>query len=293
MNLDNYKITAVIPNYGFREKEIIRALNSIISQKLTPIEIIIVDQNEKNNVETIIKNFDNQIKLKHIRTFGKYNGREGVSFARNIGIENATGDYIIFCDDDSWYPENYFYDIIIKIKKDNADFITTKSIENINHNRLMKNFSKKSLKLNKFNLHDNEIEFACMFKVSALRDINGYDENLGVNSAGRWGSGEGNDLLHRLLKKNYNGFYYHDLFAFHPWISMDINKPKEFEKMKSYSRGFGKSLGKNMFNPYGFFLAIKPIFKLPISIITFNSNDTIIRVNKICSNLEGFFSFEK
>ena len=293
MSLDNYKITVAIPYYGFRENETIRALSSIISQKLKPIEVIIVDQNEKNHLEAIIKNFENEIKIKHVRTFGKYNGRQGISFAKNIGIENATGDYIIFCDDDSWYPENYFYDIISNMQKENVDFITTKTLENINATRVMKKFSKKSIKITKYNLHNNEIEFACMFKVAALRDINGFDENLGTGSAGRWGAGEGNDLLHRLIKKNYKGFFCHDLIAFHPWISMDINKPEEFEKMKYYSRGFGKSLGKNMFNLYGFFLAIYPIFKLPISIIKFDLIDIKKRVHTIFSNLEGFFSLEK
>ncbi|WP_448162914.1 glycosyltransferase [Bacillus mobilis] len=94
-------VSVIIPLYN-AEKYIEQTIESILKQTYNKIELIIVDDESTDNssyiVKRIQKNYPN--KIKYI-----YQKNQGVSVARNTGIENANGDYIAFLDsDDLWYP---------------------------------------------------------------------------------------------------------------------------------------------------------------------------------------------
>ena len=91
------KISVIIPTYN-RKKTLARAIQSVINQSLSPIEILIIDDGSNDGTEEWVKeNFQN---IKYI-----YQNNRGVSSARNIGIENANGDWVAFLDsDDEWLP---------------------------------------------------------------------------------------------------------------------------------------------------------------------------------------------
>ena len=89
------KISVIIPTYN-RKKTLARAIQSVINQSLSPFEILIIDDGSNDGTEEWVKeNFQN---IKYI-----YQNNRGVSSARNIGIENANGDWVAFLDsDDEW-----------------------------------------------------------------------------------------------------------------------------------------------------------------------------------------------
>ena len=91
------KISVIIPTYN-RKKTLARAIQSVINQSFTPFEILIIDDGSNDGTEEWVKeNFRN---IKYI-----YQNNHGVSSARNIGIENAYGDWVAFLDsDDEWLP---------------------------------------------------------------------------------------------------------------------------------------------------------------------------------------------
>jgi glycosyltransferase involved in cell wall biosynthesis len=91
------KVSVVIPTYN-RENYICSAINSVLQQSMADIEIIVVDDGSTDNTKKKIeKYFD---KIKYIYT---QNG--GPAHARNIGMEQAQGDYIAWLDsDDLYYP---------------------------------------------------------------------------------------------------------------------------------------------------------------------------------------------
>ena len=87
------KISYIIPAYN-AEKCIADCINSILRITVFEKEIIVVDDGSfDKTAETVSAFSDKSIKL--IRTENK-----GVSSARNTGINNSTGDYIVFCDAD-------------------------------------------------------------------------------------------------------------------------------------------------------------------------------------------------
>ena len=102
------KISVIIPTYN-RKKTLARAIQSVINQSLSPFEILIIDDGSNDGTEEWVKeNFQN---IKYI-----YQNNRGVSSARNIGIENANGDWVAFLDSDDEWLSNKLHEQVIAIE---------------------------------------------------------------------------------------------------------------------------------------------------------------------------------
>ena len=84
------KISIVIPIYN-AEDHLQRCVDSVLNQTEKNIEIILVDDGSKDNSIEICKNYLNQDK--RVQLIHQENS--GVSAARNRGIEQACGEYIV------------------------------------------------------------------------------------------------------------------------------------------------------------------------------------------------------
>ena len=92
----NPKISVVIPTYNRAEK-VRRAVESALVQTFTDLEVIVVDDGSSDGTEQALR----QAFGDHIRYF--FQSNQGVSAARNKGIEEARGEWIAFLDsDDRW-----------------------------------------------------------------------------------------------------------------------------------------------------------------------------------------------
>ena len=115
--MENYeKVTVVVPVYNV-EKYIGKCIESIIKQNYKNIEIILIDDGSKDSSGKICDQYakkDTRIKVIH-----KENN--GVSSARNSGIDNATGKYICFVDGDDYVMNDYIEYMLELIKKEKAD----------------------------------------------------------------------------------------------------------------------------------------------------------------------------
>lgn len=112
------KFSVIIPNYN-SEKWIDKLLYSILEQTYTDYEVIIVDDMSTDNSVAKIKEYtDNRINLIEL-TQKRWNGG-----TRNVGVENAKGEYILFADCDDWFVDNKCFEEISKIiDRDNPDCI--------------------------------------------------------------------------------------------------------------------------------------------------------------------------
>ncbi len=99
-------VTAVITSYK-RDKEIVkRALDSVLAQTYSPMEILIIDDNRGEGAESYSKGLlelaGASDRVQVIKTENGHGGQR----ARNTGIEHAKGKYVAFLDDDDeWLPE--------------------------------------------------------------------------------------------------------------------------------------------------------------------------------------------
>lgn len=97
------KLSIIIPVYN-TGNYLHKCIKSVLSQKLSDFELILVDDGSKDNSGAICDEYakqDNRIKVIH-----KEN--EGVSITRNRGIEIAEGEYIGFVDSDDWIEEDMY-----------------------------------------------------------------------------------------------------------------------------------------------------------------------------------------
>jgi glycosyltransferase involved in cell wall biosynthesis len=109
-------ITVIIPIYN-AERFLRPSVDSVLAQTYRNLEIILVDDGSSDDSGAICDSYAEQDK--RVRVIHKSNG--GVSSARNVGLDTATGDYIAFVDsDDTIDPD--MYDVLFKtIQQSGAD----------------------------------------------------------------------------------------------------------------------------------------------------------------------------
>ena len=91
------KVSVIVPVYNV-EKYLEKCLDSLVSQSLKDIEIIVVNDGSPDNSQDII---DKYVK-KYENVFGYKKKNGGLSDARNYGLKKTTGDYIAFIDSDDY-----------------------------------------------------------------------------------------------------------------------------------------------------------------------------------------------
>lgn len=109
-------ISVIVPIYNVAAY-LPRCVDSILAQTYKNLEIILVDDGSTDNCLEICQQYaqkDNRIKVIHQEN-------QGVSAARNTGLDNMHGDFVAFVDPDDWLPENA-YEILIDLhQKTGAD----------------------------------------------------------------------------------------------------------------------------------------------------------------------------
>lgn len=103
----NPKISIIVPVYN-AEKYLNRCIDSILSQSLKDFEVLLIDDGSTDKSGTICDEYAK--KDNRIRVFHKENG--GVSSARNVGLDEAKGEYISFIDSDDWVVPIYLAELL-------------------------------------------------------------------------------------------------------------------------------------------------------------------------------------
>lgn len=109
-------ISIIIPVYN-SEKYLSKCIDSVLAQTFTDYELILVDDGSTDRSAVICDDY--AIKDARIKVIHKENG--GVSTARNIGLINASGDYIGFIDSDDYVEPNMYTVLFELIQKHECD----------------------------------------------------------------------------------------------------------------------------------------------------------------------------
>ena len=131
--MDNHdiKVSVVMPIYNAGDY-LTRAIGDVLRQSLTELELICVNDGSTDNSLSIIKSF--MKKDQRIKLINQQNA--GTSVARNVGIEAAVGQYIIFLDADDFYEKDLLKLLYEAAEKDNLDVAVARfDIYNDNQNK--------------------------------------------------------------------------------------------------------------------------------------------------------------
>lgn len=112
------KISVVIPAYN-AENEISKCIENILNTNTCDFEVIVVNDGSTDNTKQILDdlaNKDNRIKVIH-------QSNKGVSMSRNVGIEKADGDYIVFVDADDLLEANALDYLAKRLKDKDIDIL--------------------------------------------------------------------------------------------------------------------------------------------------------------------------
>nr|WP_263325071.1 glycosyltransferase family 2 protein [Neobacillus sp. Marseille-Q6967] len=144
---DNTLVSVIIPVYN-AENYLSKCIESILNQSLSSFELILINDGSTDNSGQICKAYalkDKRIKVIQIENHGP-------GYARNIGLQNAGGEYIQFTDSDDTLPTNFLEVMVYRMEQESADLVVCGSKIVKNNSVIYKNtveelfrFQKKPL----------------------------------------------------------------------------------------------------------------------------------------------------
>lgn len=123
-NMNNLKISCIVPVYN-TAKYLDKCIESILKQSYKNIELILVDDGSVDDSRSICDEY--KLKDERVKVFHQPNS--GVSVARNVGIREASGEYICFVDSDDYIENDYFSLAIKYIEKYNPDLLINNHVK--------------------------------------------------------------------------------------------------------------------------------------------------------------------
>ena len=114
----NPSISVIIPVYK-AEQYLRKCVDSILNQTFQDMEVLLVDDGSPDGSGKICDEY--AAKDSRVRVFHKDNG--GVSSARQCGLDNARGEYLIHADPDDWVEPDMLAELYVKAKAECADMV--------------------------------------------------------------------------------------------------------------------------------------------------------------------------
>jgi len=138
----NPLISIIVPVYKV-EDYLEKCIKSILAQSLTNLELILIDDGSPDKCGEICDSYadkDSRINVVHKRN-------EGLSAARNTGLDIAKGKYIGFIDSDDWIDSNMYETLLALLVDNNADIAQCEFIKSYNEEEIIDNSEKKNFEI--------------------------------------------------------------------------------------------------------------------------------------------------
>lgn len=175
------RISVIIPTYN-RVNGLRRALESILKQTVKPSEIIIIDDASNQDVK---KDLNMYFENKELNiTYYRFKENSGACAARNYGAHLATGQILMFLDDDDTWEKD-------KIQKQKKVFLTNKNVDLVYTGKLLVNERERNKIIRKVNpnvrgklypkiMYKNLLgtTSGIALKKDLFEQIGGFDESL-------------------------------------------------------------------------------------------------------------------
>ena len=225
------KISLITATLG-RITEFETLIISLCAQTYKNFEFIVIDQNTHFDLQKLIQKYSNKININYIRSDIK-----GLSYNRNIGLLQSTGDIFAFPDDDCYYKEDVLETAAQAFHNNpNMLFCTLPIYDTVNtdHCHIFKH-GNPCIKRNQ--IHKYCISYNFFIKQSQTV----FDDRLGVGT--EFSSGEETDYLFSVVDCKSSGLYIDKSKIYHPKNDLyDITPDRAYK----YGLGFGALFKKEI-----------------------------------------------
>lgn len=137
-------VSVVVPVYN-TGKFLKRCIDSIMTQTYQQFEVILINDGSTDDSLSVCKEIVEKYPI--IQLIDKIN--EGVSTARNVGIELAKGKYICFIDSDDYLSNNYLEELVLTIEKSKSDVVVCGYYKENHNHKLTKMVSNYKLDISR------------------------------------------------------------------------------------------------------------------------------------------------
>lgn len=131
--------SVVIPTYN-RSSDLVRCLNSLVSQTFKDFEVIVCDNASTDNTKEVIEKYE---KLLNLKCLFLTENSGGPAKPRNFGAASANGEWVCFLDSDDWYLDTKL-EYVSKIDLEEVDFIYH-DLNIIQNGKLLKKMKSREL----------------------------------------------------------------------------------------------------------------------------------------------------
>ena len=277
------EISLIIPTYG-RKMEVEELLNSLTKQdcNLDSFEVLIMDQNDTIDLEPVASKYAQQLNIHHIKVEIK-----GIAHSKNMGLKLANANIVTFPDDDcTFYPDTISTALKVMGNNPEVDILYGQLYDRSSATKIMRNWSNKSLKLNKINFHLNYSAVTCFSRQKQLF----FDERFGVGS--KYGVGEELDYVMQALNKSLHVIYTPLVEIWHPQLNVEaMTSSKAFY----YAKGYGATFRKNFSLKYFITFFLSCFYQLFLSLKELTKGDRHMfekRWLAFKGRLIGFYNFK-
>ena len=166
-------LSVIVPVYN-SENTVRNCIESILNQKFSSFELLLIDDGSTDNSLSICKEYS--LKDKRVKCFHKDNA--GVSSARNYGLDKCNGNYIAFIDSDDYIDSDTFQKCFDLFSANEIDAVRYNLIEDKGNESIPQEIAYNEGILSKNDIADLFIDYklkgsACCFviKKSVINSI--------------------------------------------------------------------------------------------------------------------------
>lgn len=221
-----------------RTDDLGRFLSSLDAQTYRDFELIVVDQNKDERLESVLAPFTSRFPILHLRS------EPGLTRAKNLGMKHVTGDIVGFPDDNCQFPPDIL-DRVARFFDEHplADGLTGRSADEDGRDS-NGTFDREAGVVDK-KVWRRSTAYTIFLRRDTALGVS-YDEEMGPGAATVWQGGDDWDYMLKVLERGASVYYDPEVLVVHP-IAVTRFDAADAQRAYTYNCGKGRALRRHGF----------------------------------------------